>query len=243
MPETIRIAMWSGPRSISTALMRSWGNRPDTIVIDEPFYAFYLRRSGKPHPGAGEIIAKSETHPAKIIEGLVGDLPAGKTVFYQKHMAHHFLPELDETWLERVTNCFLIRDPAEVITSYIGKNDRPAMQDLGFAQQVDLFHAVREKTGLVPPVIDAADVLRNPRQTLERLCAVVGVAFDDTMLSWPPGYRETDGIWAKYWYAEVAKTTGFQSYKPKSEPVPEHLRDLHDQCRGYYEVLYRYRLH
>jgi len=242
MAEPVRIAMWSGPRNISTALMRSWGNRPDTVVIDEPFYAFYLQKTGKAHPGAAEVLSECETNPVRVIETLLATLPPGKTIFYQKQMALHLLPEIDQSWLDRVINCFLIRDPAEVITSYIRKNEQPTLEDLGFARQVDLFQSVRRNTEKIPAVIDAADILRNPNKALAGLCGAVGVKFEDSMLSWPAGFRETDGIWAKYWYAEVAKSTGFQPYKPKAETVPAHLRDLHEQCRKYYDELYQYRL-
>jgi Sulfotransferase domain len=234
--------MWSGPRNISTAMMRSWGNRADTMVIDEPFYALYLRRTGKLHPGLIEIVSQSQTDVYKIIAGLLAPLPPGKTVFYQKQMTHHLLPEIDRSWLNAVTSCFLIRDPAEVINSYIRKQDDPAMEDLGFAQQAELFHSVRRATGAIPPVIDAKDVLQDPRRTLGLLCRAIGVEFDEAMLSWPPGLRETDGIWAKYWYAEVAQSTSFRPYRPKSEAVPAHLQNVYEQCREYYQELWQYRL-
>src|ERR1041385_3949535 len=130
MPATVRIAMWSGPRNISTALMRAWGNRADTVVIDEPFYPEYLRRTGKRHPGFTEIVSQPETDPKNVVETLLAPLPPNKTVFYQKHMAHHLLADIDLDWVDQVTNCFLIRDPAEVINSYIRKNNDPALEDL-----------------------------------------------------------------------------------------------------------------
>src|SRR4051812_23124674 len=203
MDEPVRIAMWSGPRNISTALMRSWENRSDTTVIDEPFYGFYLKQTGKPHPGAAEIISHSETDQSKIIDRLLEPRPRGKPIFYQKQMAHHLLTGIDRGWLNQVTNCFLIRDPAEVITSYLRKNGEPTLGDLGFVQQIRLFEMVRANTNTTPPVIDAADVLKNPRTSLELMCSAVGVAFDQAMLSWPAGPRDSDGVWAKYWYAEV----------------------------------------
>jgi Sulfotransferase domain len=242
MANRIRLAMWSGPRNISTALMRSWGNRPDTTVIDEPFYALYLQRTGKHHPGWREIVSQTQTDGHKIIEGLLAPLPAGKIVFYQKQMAHHLLPGIDRTWLKAVTNCFLIRDPAEVITSYLRKNPEPTIDDLGFVQQAGLFDLVRSTIGAIPPVIDASDVLRDPRRTLDLLCRAVGVEFDTAMLSWPPGLRETDGVWAKYWYAEVAQSTSFQPCRPKAEPVRARLQRIYEQCKEYYQELYRYRL-
>jgi hypothetical protein len=242
----IRIAMWSGPRNISTAMMRSWGNRKDTIVLDEPFYAFYLEATAKQHPDAGEIIAHGETDwrraVAKCLQGGRGlSVPTGYEIIYQKQMTHHLLPQVDRDWLGKVTNCFLIRDPAEVICSYIKKNDDPTLEDLGFVQQLEIFDWVREHAGAIPPVIDARDVLQNPERMLRSLCQAVGVRFDEAMLSWPPGLRETDGIWAKHWYGEVANSTSFQPYRPKNAQVPERLRSVYERCRECYEELAQFR--
>ncbi len=157
-------------------------------------------------------------------------------------MTHHLLPEVERDWLAGLTNCFLIRDPAEVIVSYIKKNDDPALEDLGFVQQAGIFEWVREQSGAVPPVIDARDVLQDPERILRLLCRAVGVEFDPAMLSWPPGLRETDGVWAKHWYGEVAQSTGFQPYQVRSTLVPERLREIHERCQECYEQLYRYRL-
>ena len=239
----IRIAMWSGPRNISTAMMRSWGNRVDTIVVDEPFYAFYLKATGKKHPGAEEVIAHGETDWRKVVEQLTSPVPGGKRVYFQKQMTHHLLPKIDRQWIVDLTNCFLIRNPREVILSYIKRNPEPALEDLGFVQQAEIFDFVREQTGKTPPVIDAHDVLENPRKILELLCGAVGVEFDKAMLSWPPRLRETDGVWAKYWYDEVARSTSFQPYRPKNEPLPDPFREIYARCRECYERLYEYRLH
>jgi hypothetical protein len=240
----IRIAMWSGPRNISTAMMRSWGNRADTAVIDEPFYAYYLRATGKKHPGAHEVMAAGETDWRNVVDQLTGSVPNGKKIFFQKQMTHHLLPEVDRHWLSAVTNCFLIRDPAEVITSYIKKNDVDlALEDFGFLQQAEIFDWVSQNTKQQAPVIDARDIQRNPKRMLEMLCHATGVAFDEPMLSWPPGLRDTDGVWATHWYSEVARSTSFQPYRPKNEPVPERMREIHERCRECYEKLYEYRLH
>jgi hypothetical protein len=158
-------------------------------------------------------------------------------------MTHHLLPEIDRGWIVDLTNYFLIRDPREVILSYIKKNPEPALEDLGFVQQADIFDYVYRHTASVPSVIDARDVLENPRKILELLCAAIGVEFDESMLSWPPGLRETDGIWAKYWYEEVARSTSFQPYRPKNEPLPDRLREVYEQCRECYDRLYQHRLH
>ena len=238
----VRIAMWSGPRNISTAMMRAWGNRPDTLVIDEPFYAYYLKATGKQHPGADEIIAFGETDWRKVIEQLTGPIPNAKRIFFQKQMAHHLLPEVDREWLGAVTNCFLIRDPREVIASYIKKREDPALPDLGFIQQAEILDFVRIRTGSIPPIVDAKDVLENPERMLRLVCEAVGIEFSEPMLSWPPGLRQTDGVWARHWYGEVAKTTSFQPYRARRSKVPAHLREIYDRCSEYYDRFYEYRL-
>jgi len=238
----IRIAMWSGPRNISTAMMRAWGNRNDTIVIDEPFYAYYLRATDIAHPGADEVIATGENDWRKVVAYLTGPVPNDKQIFFQKQMTHHLLPEIDSEWLAAVINCFLIRDPREVISSYIKKREDPALEDLGFVQQAEIFDFVRTRTNAVPPVVDAKDVLQDPERTLRLLCEAIGVEFSKSMLSWPPGLRDTDGIWAKYWYGEVAKTTSFQPYRPRHYELPEKLHELYERCRNCYKKLYQHRL-
>jgi hypothetical protein len=250
----MHIAMWSGPRNISTAMMRAWGNRPDTFAIDEPFYAYYLKETGADHPGAAEVIAAGETDWRKIVEQCGTGLglprrseaeagaPTGKKIFYQKQMTHHLLPEVSRDWLREVTNCFLIRDPADVITSYIKKNREPTVEDLGFVQQAEIFDFVRQQTGSAPPVIDADDVLCDPERMLRLLCGAIGVEFSDAMLSWAPGPRETDGVWPKYWYAEVECSTAFAPYRERKTEVPESLHEVHARCREIYEELYQHRL-
>jgi hypothetical protein len=235
--------MWSGPRNISTAMMRVWSNRDDTLVVDEPFYAYYLRATGKTHPGADKVIARGETDWRNVVAHLTGQIPNGKQIFFQKQMTHHLLPEVDREWLTDVTNCFLIRDPREVITSYLKKREDFALEDLGFVQQADLFDFVRARTNSVPPVVDAREVLQNPERMLRLVCDATGIKFSNSMLSWAPGLRETDGIWAKYWYAEVAKTTSFQPYRPSAAEVPPSFCEIYERCRECYERLSAYRLH
>ena len=238
----LRLAMWSGPRNISTAMMRAWENRADTAVVDEPFYAYYLQATGDDHPGKAEVIADGETDWRRVIAQLTSDVPDARPIFYQKQMTHHLLPEVDREWLLGLTNCFLIRDPREVIHSYVKKNHTPTVADLGFVQQAEIFDFLRAATGATPPVIDAREVLENPRRMLQRVCATVGVAFDEAMLSWPPGLRATDGIWAKHWYTEVERSTSFRAYAPQNVEVPEHLRAVHDECRAIYHRLRQHRL-
>jgi hypothetical protein len=224
-------------------MMRAWGNRGDTAVVDEPFYAFYLKATGKNHPGADEIIAAGETDWRRVVAQLIGPIPSSKRIFLQKQMTHHLLPEVDRQWLGAVTNCFLIRDPREVIASYIKKREDPALEDLGFVQQAGIFDFVRERIKSAPPVLDAKDVLVNPEKMLRRLCDAVGVEFSESMLSWTAGLRPPDGIWAKHWYGEVARSTSFQPYRAKDAELPKRLREVHDRCRECYERLYEYRLH
>ena len=223
-------------------MMRSWGNRDDTVVIDEPFYTYYLKATGIEHPGADEVIATGETDWRKVIAYVTGPVPNGKRIFFQKQMTHHLLPEVDREWLGAVTNCFLIRDPREVIVSYIKKREDPRLEDLGFVQQAEIFDFVRTRTAAAPPVVDAKDVLQNPERTLRLLCEAVGVEFSESLLSWPPGLRDTDGIWAKHWYGEVAKTTSFQPHRPTNYDVPERFRATYEQSYECYERLYEYRL-
>jgi hypothetical protein len=239
---SVRIAMWSGPRNISTAMMRSWGNREDTTVIDEPFYAFYLKSTGIQHPAVDEVIATGETDWRKVVAQLIGPIPNGKQIFFQKQMTHHLLPQIDREWLDAVTNCFLIRDPRGVIASYLKKREDPALEDLGFVQQAEIFDLIRTRTKAVPPVVDARDVLQNPERTLRLLCEAVGVEFNVSMLSWPSGLRDTDGIWAKHWYGEVAKTTSFQPYRATHTEVPARFREIYEHCRDCYDRLNQHRL-
>jgi hypothetical protein len=223
-------------------MMRSWGNRPDTYVCDEPLYSHYLLHVKIEHPGADEVIAHHEADWEKVVAWLTGEVPEGKAIFYQKHMAHHLLPNIDRGWLDQLTHCFLIREPGEMLTSLIKVLPEPALADTGLPQQLEIFRSVGGKTGSVPPVVDTKDILDNPRQMLQLLCQAVNVEFMESMLSWPPGRRSTDGIWAKHWYAAVEKSTSFQPYVPKEEPVPTRLRPLYEKCVELYEALYEHRL-
>ena len=242
LPDMLRLAMWSGPRNISTAMMRAWGNRPDTFVCDEPLYAHYLQQTGLPHPGADEVIRHHETDWRKVVDWLTGDVPQGKSIFYQKHMAHHLLPEIDRGWLMSVTNCFLIREPREMITSLIKITPQPTLPDTGLPQQLEIFNLVRERTGGIPPVLDAQDVLSDPRRLLRLLCERLGITFREEMLNWSAGPRETDGIWAKHWYKEVETSTSFRPYRPKPDPLPQEFTQLYNHCRAIYETLHSHRL-
>ena len=238
----VRIAMWSGPRNISTALMRSFENRPDTAVLDEPFYAAYLEATGLDHPMRDDVIGAGKTDPSRVAATLLNDPPEGASVVYQKHMTHHMLPAFPRDWLLGMINCFLIRRPEDVVASYAAKRDDVTFDDLGFAQQEDIFDAVAQHRGAAPPVIDGRDVLANPERILRALCATCGISFTDRMLHWPKGRRASDGIWAAHWYGEVEKSEGFGPPRPPAGDLPTRLARLADQARPIYERLYAVRL-
>jgi len=237
-----RIAMWSGPRNISTAMMRSWEARGDCAVCDEPLYAFYLKQTGADHPMAEEIISKCETDYSSVVSDLLGPVPDNKLIFYQKHMAHHLLPGFDTGWVSKMKNCFLIRQPEEMLTSLIMVIPNPSLEETGLPQQEMLLQMVDDLQGQVLPILDSRDVLNNPRVMLKLLCQATGVCFTESMLHWKPGRRDSDGIWAKHWYASVERSTGFSPYKPKNENVPRRLLPLLRECEKIYERLYSKRL-
>ncbi|MDX1390005.1 MAG: HAD family hydrolase, partial [Acidobacteriota bacterium] len=212
------------------------------VVCDEPLYAHYLAVTGIEHPGAAEVVEHHETDWKKVAAGLTGPLPAGKTIFFQKHMAHHLLSEIGRDWLEALTHCFLIRDPHEMLTSLIQQLPEPTLADTGLPQQLELFAWAHDRTGTIPPVLDARDVLDDPERLLRLLCEAVGVPFDARMLEWEPGPRPTDGVWGKHWYGAVERSTGFRPYAPKLEELPDRLRKLHAHCVGYYRRMHHHRL-
>ena len=238
----VRVAMWSGPRNISTAMMRSWENRGDTAVWDEPFYACYLDATGIEHPVGSEVIAAGETDWRRVVERLVGEVPGGRPVFFQKHMTHHLLPEIDREWMSEVVNCFLVRDPREVLASYARMRSTVTVEDVGVPQQAEIFDYVQARNAGSPVVLDARDVLENPRGVLSALCDRVGIEFTERMLAWPPGPRESDGVWAKHWYHSVHRSSGFQPYVAKTEPLPGHLEPLARECEPHYRRLWEQRL-
>lgn len=238
----LRLAMWSGPRNVSTAFMRAWENRPDTYVVDEPFYGHYLVETGVDHPGADEVIAATITDWRRVVERIVGDAPDGSPIFYQKQMAHHLLPSIGREWLGELTHAFLIREPRDMLLSLGEKLDRFDLADTGLPQQLEIFESVRRTTGETPPVIDARDLRNQPEAVLRSLCDELGIEFTDQMLTWPAGKRRTDGVWAPYWYENVERSTGFQPYVEREGELPEHLAAIEERCRPYYETLARHRI-
>ena len=239
MNETIRIAMWSGPRNISTAMMRAFENRPDTTVVDEPFYAAYLAETGLEHPMRDAVLASQPTDWRAVAASLIAPARGNRPVFYQKHMTHHMLPGFGLDWTAECRNAFLIRSPEAVLASYVKKRERPTLADIGVERQAELFEREADRLGAAPPVIDSADVLADPRTTLTLLCAALGITFTERMLSWPAGRRDTDGVWAPAWYDAVERSTGFEPASAHAPPtaLDDELRRLADAGRPLYERL------
>lgn len=242
-----RIAMWSGPRNISTAMMRAWESRPDTFVVDEPFYAHYLTQTGLPHPGVEEILRHHPSDADTVTADLLGrteqdDAGAPLTIFYQKHMAHHLLDGMIGPWLGGLRHAFLIRHPAEMLRSLHRVTPHPTVTDTGLPQQVELLSYVETTFGSAVPILDAKDVLEAPGPMLEALCARLGVAYDPAMLAWRSGPRASDGIWARYWYASVEASESFGPYRPPQGPFPSELSDVLEACMPLYNQLFSRRI-
>lgn len=237
---TLRIAMWSGPRNLSTALMRSWENRDDTVVLDEPLYAHYLAVTGLDHPGRDEIIDDGPVDAAEAIARCLAPLPPDATISYQKHMSHHLLPEIDRGWLDSVRNLLLIRHPVQVLASYTRVRERVTLADLGLPQQLEL----AERAELI---IDASDFLVDPERYQRAVCMHLGVPFSPAMLRWPAGPRGSDGRWARYWYRAVEESTGFTPSSPTPDSddpkrLPDHLHGLAHEATDLYRSLAARRL-
>lgn len=241
-PPGLRIAAWSGPRNISTALMRSFGARADVHVCDEPLYAHYLKATGLPHPMAAQIQEQHECDLDKVIQWLTGPSENSSEIFYQKHMAHHLLDDMPRDWVGSLRNVFLIREPRAMLPSLLQIIPGSGLMDTGLPQQVELFDQETQRTGSPPPVIDSADLLRNPRDILGALCEVLGIGFDEAMLSWPRGTRPTDGCWAEAWYGNALDSTGFAPYRQSVATLPDGQEELLAQCEELYELLAPHRL-
>lgn len=240
---TLRIAMWSGPRNISTAMMRSFENRLDTAVVDEPFYAAYLAATGLDHPMRDEVLASQPTDWETVAAAMAGEAPGEATIFYQKHMTHHMLPGVELSWTASCVNAFLIRDPAAVLASYVRKRGEVSLADIGVERQGELFDRECDRLGHAPPVVEGADVLADPRGMLTRLCAALGIPFSDRMLSWPAGPRDSDGVWAPAWYDAVERSTGFEAPPARTAPdLPDALRRIADKARPFYARLAAHKL-
>jgi len=230
----MRIAMWSGPRNLSTAMMYAFGARSDCAVVDEPFYAAYLARTGLEHPMRDEILDSQPQDPQQVAQDLLGPIPGARPHFYQKHMSQHMIEGVPRDWLRDVTNVFLIRHPARVIASFAAKYDRVGLDDIGFSQQMELIELVRS-WGQRPLVIDSYDIRQNPVEKLEQLCEVIGLPFSPEMLGWPKGGHKDDGVWAAHWYGAVWNSTGFAGPEGALPEVPEALQPVLDRAMEIYE--------
>ena len=240
--DSTRVAMWSGPRNISTALMYSFENRSDCYATDEPLYASFLLKSGTPHPGAKEVIENNESEVGKIIKTLTGPIPDEKQIWYQKHMCHHLPPDSDISWIDNFKNCFLIRNPREVLLSLSKITDSIDLLSTGLPQQLTIFRHVIKSSEKIPPVIDSADVLEDPESILSVLCESIGIPFSKRMLSWDPGPRNCDGLWGKYWYDSVWKSSGFSPPTPKDGELSEHLHSVLEESTMIYQELREMRI-
>ena len=239
--QTKRIAMWSGPRNLSTALMRSFASRRDCSVVDEPFYAAYLKTTGVDHPMKSLILESYNTDPLEVAKNCLKG-KANLKLQYQKHMTHHMIPSFDRSFVHEVSNAFLIRSPEKVIKSFGKKITNFSLEDLGFIQQVDLFNMISDKTGKVPPVIDADDLCSNPKTVLIGLCSALEINFCDKMLSWNTGTHPYDGIWGDYWYRSVNKSSGFSTPNTHNELKHSSRTLLVDKAETYFQMLNKYKI-
>lgn len=235
----MKIAMWSGPRNLSTAMMYAFAARGDCAVVDEPFYAAYLAATGLNHPMRNAVIAAQSTDPVQVAAACLGPAPQGQSLFYQKHMTLHMIPAFDRGFLRSLTNVFLIRHPARVVASYAKKREDPSLMDIGFVQQAELFDQIAQQTGTAPIVIDSATIRANPALALANLCAALGISYTDRMLHWPVGPKRYDGVWAAHWYGAVHRSGGFED--PEG-PLPEltgAAQMLVEAAMPYYQHLER----
>jgi hypothetical protein len=239
--DDVRVAIWSGPRNISTAMMRAFENRPDTVVVDEPLYAAYLARTGVDHPAREAVIASQPTDLATAVQALSAPLPPGCRVHYAKHMAHHVTPEMSLRWTLRFHNALLIRDPVEVVASYVRARETCEPDDIGLSQQGWLLE-LWDKHVVEVPIIDAGELLRAPEAHLRWLCDWLGIPFTARMLSWPSGPRPSDGVWAPHWYAAVWSSTGFEALRPREIHLSAHDAGVAEACRPTYQALYARRV-
>jgi hypothetical protein len=234
--------MWSGPRNLSTAMMRSFGNRADTFVSDEPYYGAFLKASGADHPMRREVIAAMDCDWASVARTLAGPVPGGAPVWYQKHMWHHMVGPIGHDDFAGFTHAFLIREPAAMIASYLRKREAAAFEDFGLDRQTEFFEREADRLGRAPPVVDAGDVLRDPERRLTALCAALGLPWDSAMLHWSAGRRPTDGVWAPHWYRKVEASTGFGPPEDARADLPADACRLAERCRPYYERLAAHRV-
>ena len=241
---TLHVAMWSGPRNLSTAMMRSFGSRADTFVSDEPFYGCFLKDApqGADHPMRDEVVAAMDCEWTSVMASLRGEPPTGSPVWYQKQMWHHMTGPVGYDDFAGFTHAFLIREPERMIASYLRKREAAQFEDFGLERQAEFFEREADRLGHAPPVVDAHDILRDPQTVLSKLCDALGIPWDMAMLNWPPGRRETDGPWAPHWYGAVEASTGFGPPETDIAELPHDAQAVADRCRPFYDRLAAYRL-
>ncbi len=232
-----RIAMWSGPRNISTAMMRAWENRIDTFVTDEPFYAYYLATTGIDHPMREEVLLTQPNDWKQVAIDCTTMTEGECSVHFQKHMTQHMLPQIDLGWLDAMVNIFLIRSPAEVVSSYAKARSQLTVADVGFEQQFRLYQHVTTHLDSNPLVVDAGDVLKNPQMSLSAICRKAGIEFDPAMLKWPAGRRTSDGVWASHWYRNVENSTQFAAQQEREITLDADQQKIADLCQPHYEAM------
>jgi hypothetical protein len=205
--------------------------------LGQPFYAAYLSATGISHPMAAEVIAAGEPDPAKVAAACLGKIPQSQSLFYQKHMTLHMIPEFERGFMLGLTNVFLIRHPARVVASYSKKRESPTLLDLGYVQQANLFHQVADWHGEAPIVVDSYDVRAKPLETLTKLCAALKIPFNSKMLRWPAGPKPYDGVWAPHWYNAVHQSTGLDEPEGPMPDLTPEFQKLADQAQPYYDRL------
>ena len=242
MQNIIRIAMWSGPRNLSTALMRSFESRDDCHVTDEPFYGSFLKRTSIDHPMAYEVINEMECNYEKVAKEINGLLKNNKSIWYQKHMSHHILEGDDISWSQNMTNCFLIRSPEDMLFSYKKRREKFTSDDFGLEKQLEIFQKISSHSAKIPPVVDINKLLQDPEKYLKKLCELIDIPFSYKMLKWKAGSRESDGLWGKHWYKNVIETTGFiRKNSVKSDyNFTQDMKDILEIIRPAYKKLAEY---
>ncbi|MAV56211.1 MAG: sulfotransferase family protein [Candidatus Pelagibacter sp.] len=233
----MRIACWSGPRNISTALMRSWSSREDSFVSDEPFYAYYLKERKLKHPMYRKIIDYYPDKYNDVVRGLTSKIPNGKKIWYQKHMAHHLIDLNNIDWIKNFENCILIRHPEDVINSYVKKNTLNNIDELGYPQQYKIIKYL-DSIGKKFIVIDSTILLNNPEKILSQWCSSIALEFDISMLQWKKGNHPQDGIWWKHWYDNVITTTHFQKFSKNQNELDQKYQSIYNEALDYYNKLY-----
>ena len=239
---TKRIAMWACPRTVSTALLTSFSQHSQVCSVDEPLYAYYLRRSAKLHPMRDEVLASQAQTLDEVVSGVLR-ADCERPVQYVKHMAHHIFGDEDLSFVDDddVVNAFLIRHPREMLPSLYSDLGQLDKVDIAYGQQLQIFERLLAQ-GKTPVVVDSPKLLADPQTMMPRLCAALGIEFEQQMMKWAPGNHSFYGVWAPAWYDKVMKTSGWRPYEPKVGELPPELEGLFEFALPAYERLLEYSL-